>query len=117
MVARRSLRVAAGDADAPAAATLPRACPLCLRPLPDGPSVDMHHPRPRSLGGTDTVAMHRVCHRKLHATFTERELASFGDDWPRRRAPPEVAAFVRWVGRRPPEFFDGSRKTRRMRGR
>lgn len=59
--------------------------------------------------------MHRVCHRKLHATFTERELAAFGGDWVRLRAHPEVAAFVRWVAKRPPSFYDGSRRTRRLR--
>lgn len=114
MVARRSLRVAA-DAPAPAP-VVARVCPLCDRPLPDGPTVDLHHPVPRALGGTATVAMHRICHRKLHATYGERELAGFGDDWPRLRAQPEIAVFVRWVARRPAAFFDGSRRMRRPRG-
>jgi len=119
MVARRSLRV---PADAPATPLpdhpeAPRACPLCERPLPDGPSVDLHHPRPRSLGGTATVPMHRICHGKLHASFTGRELASFGDDWPRLRADPGLAAFVRWVARRPAAFTGRSRKTKRLRSR
>lgn len=117
MVARRSLRV---DPDAPAAAAPadpPRPCPLCGRPLPEGPSVDAHHPVPRSLGGTVTVPMHRICHRKLHATFTERELAGFGDDWARLRAQPDLEAFLRWVVRRPPEYDDPSRTARRLRSR
>lgn len=115
MVARRALRT---PPDAPAAAVpATRVCPLCGRPLPEGPTVDAHHPVPRSQGGTETVAMHRVCHRKLHATFTERELAGFGDDWPRLRARPEMTDFVRWVARRPPEFDDGSRTVRRLRRR
>jgi hypothetical protein len=114
MVARRSLRVSA-DA-APPAPALERRCPLCDRPLPDGPSVDLHHPVPRALGGTVTVPMHRICHRKLHATYSERELAGFGEDWARLRAQPEVASFVRWVARRPAEFYDGSRRMRRARG-
>lgn len=117
MVARRSLRVAPDDPRPLAPPPPERHCPLCGRPLPDGPATDLHHPRPRSLGGTETVAMHRVCHRKLHATFTERELAGFGDDWARLRAHPDIAAFVHWVGRRPPGFHDGSRRTRRLRGR
>ena len=99
----------------PAAPGHPSACPLCGRALPDGPTVDRHHPRPRALGGTVTVPMHRICHRKLHATFTERELAAFADDWQALRAHAEIAAFVRWVARRPPAFDDGSRKTRRIR--
>ncbi len=116
MVARRSLRVTA-EAAPPAAPVAPSPCPLCGRPLPGGPTVDLHHPTPRSLGGTVTVAMHRICHRKLHASFTERELAGYGEDWDRLRAHPEIEPFVRWVARRPPEFFDGSRRTRRLRPR
>lgn len=111
MVARRSLRVSA-DAPAPAP-PIERRCPLCDRPLPDGPTVDLHHPRPRSMGGTATVPMHRICHRKLHATFTERELAVFGDDWSALRAAPEIGDFVRWVARRPVTFYDGSRRMKR----
>lgn len=116
MVARRSLRV--GPAAPPAApAAPPSCCPLCGRPLPADASVDVHHPVPRSRGGTVGVAMHRVCHRKLHATFTERELAGYGDDWERLRAHPEVVAFVGWVARRPPGFDDRSRTVRRLRRR
>jgi hypothetical protein len=117
MVARRSLRVAPDDPRPLAPPPAERRCPLCGRVLPAGPGTDLHHPLPRSLGGSVTVAMHRVCHRKLHATFTERELAGFGEDWARLRAQPEIASFVRWVERRPPEFHDGSRRTRRLRGR
>lgn len=113
MVARRSLRVSA-DAPAPAP-PVERRCPLCDRPLPDGPTVELHHPVPRALGGRSTVPMHRICHRTLHATYTERELAGFGDDWPRLRAQPEIATFVRWVARRPAGFSDGSRRRRRPR--
>ena len=109
MVARRSLRVTA-EAGAPPAAPPPeRRCPLCGRELPDGPTVDRHHPVPKALGGTATVAMHRICHRTLHATFTERELAAYGHDWAALRGHPLIARFVRWVARRPPAFHDGTR--------
>jgi hypothetical protein len=118
MVARRSLRVSP-DAPEPLVPERPAALrgPLCERPLPPGPTVDLHHPLPRSLGGTDTVPMHRICHRALHASFTARELAGIGTDWARLRARPEIEAFVRWVARRPPEFWDGSRTSRRLRAR
>ena len=117
MGARRTLRVTADELESPPNAAPPGRghCPLCGRPLPDGPTVDLHHPVPRSLGGAETVPMHRICHRKLHASFTERELAGFADDWARLRGQPEIAAFVRWVARRPPEFYDGSVRVRRLR--
>ncbi len=89
--------------DAPAA--VPATCPLCGRPLVPGPSVDEHHLVPRSQGGVARERVHRICHRKIHATFTEKELARDYGDWQRLRAHPDIASFVRWVAHRPPEFW------------
>ena len=61
--------------------------------------------------------MHRVCHRKLHATFTESQLAGDYCTWEALRAHPDIAAFVRWLRNKPPEFYDKSAKTNRLRGR
>ena len=63
-------------------------CPICGRPMLPGASVDRHHFVPRSEGGRETSWVHRICHRKLHSLFTERELARF----------------IRWVERKHPEF-------------
>lgn len=49
-------------------------CPLCARPIPAS-EADEHHMVPRSQGGKATRTLHWVCHRYLHATFTEKELA------------------------------------------
>ena len=54
----------------------PSFCPLCGRMLEPGPSVDDHHLVPRSQGGKTKTTIHRICHRKIHATLSERELAS-----------------------------------------
>ncbi|GBD44784.1 hypothetical protein HRbin40_02274 [bacterium HR40] len=48
--------------------------------------------------------MHRICHRKLHSLFSERELAGAFSDLERLRAHPDIRRFVDWVRRRPPEF-------------
>lgn len=119
MVAPRALRVSARKGRGPTAepspaAPAPAVCPLCGRPLVPGPSVDAHHPVPRSRGGKAKVPMHRICHRKIHATFTERELADDYHDWDRLRAHPDIAAFVRWVAKRPPEYLDRSISSRRL---
>src|SRR5262245_10132652 len=66
---RRAKRPAAGDG-APAGS-----CPLCDRPMITGPSLDQHHPVPRSHGGRETVTMHKICHRAIHAMLSEQELA------------------------------------------
>ncbi len=92
-------------------------CPLCGRPIVPGPSADEHHLVPRSKGGRAKFLLHRVCHRKIHATLTESELAASYATWEALLAHPQIAAFVRWVASKPPEFYDGSVRTRRLRER
>ena len=79
----------------------------------DGPSVDRHHWVPRSQGGRHAEPMHTVCHRKLHAVFTERELAVVYNTAEAARRHPDIRAFVTWVSRKPPEFVDWHRRPRR----
>lgn len=79
-------------------------CPLCGREMIAGPSVDAHHLVPKSQGGRETVDMHRVCHRKIHAELTERELRDAYHSVEALRAHPAIADFIRWVARKPPEF-------------
>lgn len=85
----------------------PALCPLCGRPLVPGPSVNLHHLIPRRYGGRDTVLLHRICHDKIHAVLSERELRDHFHTVERLRAHPEIARFLRWVQRKPPEFVDG----------
>lgn len=49
-------------------------CQLCLRPIPKS-QRDAHHLVPKSRGGVDTVMLHRLCHRQIHAFLTENQLA------------------------------------------
>ena len=94
---------------------LPENCPICDRPLIAGASVDRHHWVPRAFGGRSWDWMHQVCHRKIHALFGEAELAHAYPDAERIRAHPEMAKFVAWVKRRPPEFNDWHKSPRRRR--
>nr|WP_273502696.1 hypothetical protein [Paracoccus sphaerophysae] len=54
----------------------PPVCPLCLRPIPPG-SGSRHHLVPKLKGGArgETVLIHAVCHKSIHCTLTEGELA------------------------------------------
>lgn len=115
MVVRRSLRN--GGAGPPLPSDELPACPLCGRPMVRGPSIDEHHLVPKSRGGRAAELVHRVCHRKLHATFTESQLAGEYSTWQALRAHPDIAAFIRWLRNKPPEFYDKSAKTNRLRGR
>lgn len=47
-------------------------CPLCRRPLYH---ATKHHLIPKSEGGTEREPLCRDCHRAVHVTFTNRELA------------------------------------------
>lgn len=112
MVGKRALRGGTPFGRPPAP---PPDCPLCARPIVPGPSADLHHLIPRSQGGRETFLVHRVCHRKIHATFSEKELARHYASWPALQAHPEIATFIAWVQRQPPTFVDGSRTPRRRR--
>jgi hypothetical protein len=70
-----------------------------------GPSVDRHHFLPKSEGGRESRWVHRVCHRKLHSLFTERELARGYATPEAVRANPEVARFIGWLRGKHPEFW------------
>lgn len=124
MVVKRHLRVGkAGRGDQhgpPAPADTPallETCPLCGRPLIAGPSTDLHHPVPRSRGGTEVVPMHRVCHQKIHSVFTEAELAAEFHDWDKLRGHPAMADFIRWIAHKPLEYYDRNRWTNDKRRR
>jgi hypothetical protein len=91
----------------------PDICPLCGRPLVQGPSVNLHHLIPRTYKGTETVALHRICHSKIHSVLSEKELRDYYHTIERLRSRPEIARFIRWVARKPPTFTDRHRGGRR----
>lgn len=77
-------------------------CWLCARPL--GRMTEWHHPVPKSRGGRETVPLHPICHRTLHATFTNAELARIGQDRARLHETPALAKFLAWIAKKPPDF-------------
>lgn len=89
-------------------------CPLCDRPIPTS-QVDAHHLVPKSKGGKVTESLHRICHRHIHANFTEAELASRYSTIDALLEVPTIQKFVAWVKTKPPEYYDRSRTTRRIR--
>ena len=82
-------------------------CPLCLRPIPPGVPQSLHHLIPRLKGGKGgpTVLMHHICHKEIHATLTEAELARDFHTPEALRAHPRLAKFAAWVAKRPPAFL------------
>jgi 5-methylcytosine-specific restriction endonuclease McrA len=113
MVAKRSLRNAELAPHYTAQAL--GHCPLCGRPLVAGRSVDEHHLVPKSQGGKATSTVHRICHRKIHATLSEKELARSYATWPALQAHPEIGSFIVRVQKKAPEYYDNSVKPARRR--
>lgn len=85
-----------------ARAEAPLACALCGRPI--GTQVEWHHRVPKSEGGRETVPLHPICHRTIHASATNAELAGPLADLDALRLVPAVARFVAWVADKPADF-------------
>ena len=88
-------------------------CLLCGRPLAE--PMNRHHLIPLSKGGraTPTIILHKICHSKVHAVLNEAELKRYYHTIERLREQEEIAKFIRWVQKRPPEFYDSSVKGKR----
>jgi len=71
--------------------------------------VDRHHWVPRAEGGQAQSPIHRVCHRKLHSLWTTQQLRDEFHNPEVVRQHPDMAGFLKWVRKQPPEFYDNSR--------
>lgn len=85
-------------------------CWLCARPFEK--RIQWHHTVPKSKKGRDTVPVHPICHKTIHVTFTNAELARMGEDRGLILAHERVAKFVRWVKDKPPDFHAKTRNSR-----
>lgn len=76
-----------------------------------------HHLIPLSKGGrnTETILLHKVCHDKIHAVFSETELKRYYHTIPRLLEHEEIRKFVQWLRNKPPAFYDRSVKARKRR--
>ncbi|MGF9693004.1 HNH endonuclease signature motif containing protein [Rhizobium sp. 0TCS1.26] len=90
----------------------PDICPLCGREIPED-QRDAHHLVPKSRGGRETRFLHRICHRQIHALFSEAELETSYSTVEALLEHPEIQKFAAWVARKPPGFFDGTRRSNR----
>lgn len=80
-------------------------CQLCGRPL-GTIRIEDHHLIPKTFKGRVTIPIHRICHQKIHATFSERELYNYYHTVERLLEHEQIIKFVNWVRKRPIEFYD-----------
>jgi len=86
-------------------------CWLCDRPL--GRRIERHHPVPKSRGGRETVAVHPICHRTIHAHLTNAQLARMPANAHALRCEPNLARFLAWIDNKPADFYAPTLLSRR----
>ena len=104
----RVRRKAALAAVAAREAAPPETCALCGRPL--GRKVEWHHVVPKSQGGRDTVPVHPICHRTIHATVSNADLARLYPTLDQLRAREDIQRFLAWIADKPPDFHAPTRR-------
>jgi hypothetical protein len=88
-------------------------CPICNRDMVSGPSIDKHHLVPKCKGGRITEYMHKICHRKIHSIWTEKELAETYNEASVIIEHEEMQKFIKWVKNKDPEFYDKTKNHNR----
>ncbi len=85
-------------------------CSLCGRIMAD--PCNRHHLLPVSKGGKNTPAilLHKICHDKIHAVFTELELKKHYNAIDKIQQHEEIVKFMKWVRNKEPQFYDESVK-------
>ena len=86
-------------------------CFLCGRPL--GRRIEWHHPVPKSRGGREVEPVHPICHRTIHASLSNKELADGYSDAAALRAHRDIARFLEWIADKDPDFHAPTRRARR----
>lgn len=88
-------------------------CPICDRIIPDS-QKDAHHLIPKSKGGKDTQYLHRICHRQIHALFTEAQLAKHLNTANALKENSELQKFIQWVKTKPDAYYKRTSKSSRL---
>ncbi|WP_128112533.1 HNH endonuclease [Polynucleobacter necessarius] len=92
----------------------PDICPICDREIPKS-QKDAHHLIPKSKGGKTTEFLHRICHKQIHALFTETELAVTFNNAAILKEHPEMQKFIiGWIKSKPNSFYEKTRKSVRL---
>lgn len=92
-------------------------CPICGREA--GGEMQSHHLLPRTFrtrtkavhDNDNKVVIHKVCHQKIHATFSEQELFTLYHTISSIVEHPEMSKFIKWVSKKPATFYNKNNET------
>ena len=79
-------------------------CMLCGRVVP-GDLITQHHLKPKQKGGKaeDRVPLCKPCHKQIHATFGNADLARSYADLDLLRGSPQLQPFLKWIRKQKPD--------------
>lgn len=75
-----------------------QSCSLCCRIVP-AHLITLHHLLPRKKGGraADRVPLCKPCHKQIHATFANGDLAKQYTTLAALRDAPQLQGFLKWI--------------------
>ena len=79
-------------------------CELCRRHVPRR-LITQHHVKPRSEGRKHShkTPLCKPCHKQVHATFSNKELAKLYDDLEALRTAERLQPFLKWIAKQKPD--------------
>ena len=79
-------------------------CELCRRQVPRR-LITQHHVKPKSEGGKHAhkTPLCKPCHKQVHATFSNKELARLYADLEALRNAEPLQPFLKWIARQKPD--------------
>jgi len=93
-------------------------CPICGREY--GGEMQDHHLKPVTFKSRtkevhdpgNFVHIHKVCHQKIHATFSEHDLFQYYHTVERLLENEDMQKFVKWINKKPVEYYDKNDDTK-----
>ena len=79
-------------------------CELCRRRVPRR-LITQHHVKPKSEGGKHShkTPLCKPCHKQVHATFSNKQLARLYDDLEALRSAESLQPFLKWIVKQKPD--------------
>ena len=93
-------------------------CPICGRD--EGGEMQDHHLKPVTFKSRtkevhdpgNFVHIHKVCHQKIHATFSEHDLFQYYHTVERILENEDMVKFINWINKKPVEYYDKNDETK-----